>query len=107
MQTTVSAGWLSEVHDPESVLAVGLSVLHTEVEPLLMATGVSVHLHVKLVLTRTHHFCLEQVTALEHRVKQQDVVVVFLQQFLLQIVLLSQVLYQPIGQVSALASTHH
>ena len=50
---------LSEVHDPEYVSLVPFGVSHSEIEPLLMPSCVSIHLHVKLVLSWIQRFSLK------------------------------------------------
>lgn len=74
---------LGEVHDAEDVATVFLGVANAEVEPLLVAARVGVHLHVQLVLCRAHVLRLQQVSALKDRVKDQNVIVVLGEQLFL------------------------
>ena len=46
--TTRDTGF-SKIHDVESVSRVLFTAFHSEVEPLLMAPGVSIHLHEQVI----------------------------------------------------------
>lgn len=67
---------LSEVHDSKDVTAVLFGVPHPEVEPLLMTSGISIHLHVKLILGGINDLGLKKVAAFKYRVKEEDVIVI-------------------------------
>lgn len=64
----------------ELVLLVLAHVSDSEVEPLLMAFGIGVDLHVEVVLFRTDSIGLEQITRLNHAVTQKHVIVIPLNQ---------------------------
>jgi hypothetical protein len=54
-----SESLLGEVHNAKHILSVLLGIANPEVEPLLVASGICVYLHVQLVLARIHNLSLQ------------------------------------------------
>lgn len=71
-----------KIHNAEGVFSVFSCVSDSEIEPLLVASGVGVYLHIELVLGGAHHLGLEEVTTFKDRINEQNVIVVLLGQFL-------------------------
>jgi hypothetical protein len=54
-----------KISDVECILLIFKGILYFEVEPLLMALGVSVYIKIEVVLSRIHILSLFKVTTLE------------------------------------------
>lgn len=74
---------LREVHDHEFILMAFFGVGDTKIEPLLVAFGVRIHLHVKSVFVGSESISTEQVSGLEHTIEQEHIAVMFLYQLVL------------------------
>jgi len=59
-----------------------------------MPTSVSVYLHEELIIGRRDHLCLQEVTRLEDGVKHENLVIIFLLQFLPFLLVLLEVIDQ-------------
>ena len=72
--------WLCEVHQFKEVLAVLASVSGSKVEPLLVASRICVHLHIKAVLTGRYSIGSQKITRLKNCIDQHDIPIVFANQ---------------------------
>ena len=88
VSTTACNPRLGEILDMELVSAIFLGVPYPEMEPLLMALGVCVYLHVHVVLLVCDPICLKQIAGFEHRVDQKHVAFVPLLNAILSILVL-------------------
>ena len=77
ISTTSCDARFCEVHNLEDVLSVFASIAHPKVEPLLVATRVSIDLHVQAILARGDAVGSEQVATLKYGVDEKDITVVF------------------------------